>query len=114
MAPHRGQGVWGKGDNAAGSAPAPSQVGGHCKNIPTLEYGFLVQVSVLHPACPHPTSQSILPTAPHPTYPHPAARSILPSAVATVGAESHHPLPSDHEVCRAADPDAQRVLRGVR
>ncbi|NXF13534.1 PARP6 polymerase, partial [Smithornis capensis] len=29
----------------AGSAPAPSQVGGHCKNIPTLEYGFLVQVS---------------------------------------------------------------------
>ncbi|NXY39032.1 PARP6 polymerase, partial [Pomatorhinus ruficollis] len=28
----------------AGSAPAPSQVGGHCKNIPTLEYGFLVQI----------------------------------------------------------------------
>ncbi|NXF90488.1 PARP6 polymerase, partial [Eubucco bourcierii] len=23
---------------------APSQVGGHCKNIPTLEYGFLVQM----------------------------------------------------------------------
>ncbi|NWZ67379.1 PARP6 polymerase, partial [Acrocephalus arundinaceus] len=34
----------GKGDNTAGSAPAPSQVGGHCKNIPTLEYGFLVQI----------------------------------------------------------------------
>ncbi|KFM07284.1 Poly [ADP-ribose] polymerase 6, partial [Aptenodytes forsteri] len=28
----------------AGSAPAPSQVGGHCKNVPTLEYGFLVQI----------------------------------------------------------------------
>ncbi|KAF1509380.1 Poly [ADP-ribose] polymerase 6, partial [Eudyptula albosignata] len=39
-----GGGVWGKGDNAAGSAPALSQVGGHCKNVPTLEYGFLVQI----------------------------------------------------------------------
>ncbi|KFQ38788.1 Poly [ADP-ribose] polymerase 6, partial [Mesitornis unicolor] len=28
----------------AGSAPALVQVGGHCKNIPTLEYGFLVQI----------------------------------------------------------------------
>ncbi|NXP49013.1 PARP6 polymerase, partial [Heliornis fulica] len=28
----------------AASAPAPSQVGGHCKNVPTLEYGFLVQI----------------------------------------------------------------------
>ncbi|NXS48494.1 PARP6 polymerase, partial [Balaeniceps rex] len=28
----------------AGSAPALSQVGGHCKNVPTLEYGFLVQI----------------------------------------------------------------------
>uniref|UniRef100_A0A8C5U999 Poly(ADP-ribose) polymerase family member 6 n=1 Tax=Malurus cyaneus samueli TaxID=2593467 RepID=A0A8C5U999_9PASS len=37
-------GMCGKGNNAAGSAPAPSQVGGHCKNIPTLEYGFLVQI----------------------------------------------------------------------
>ncbi|KGL88414.1 Poly [ADP-ribose] polymerase 6, partial [Charadrius vociferus] len=43
-APRGGGGALGKGDNAAGSAPAPSQVGGHCKNIPTLEYGFLVQI----------------------------------------------------------------------
>ncbi|NXL95421.1 PARP6 polymerase, partial [Alectura lathami] len=28
----------------AHTAPAPSQVGGHCKNVPTLEYGFLVQI----------------------------------------------------------------------
>ncbi|NWV66468.1 PARP6 polymerase, partial [Malurus elegans] len=42
--PGRAGGMCGKGNNAAGSAPAPSQVGGHCKNIPTLEYGFLVQI----------------------------------------------------------------------
>ncbi|NXE67218.1 PARP6 polymerase, partial [Calcarius ornatus] len=42
--PCRAGAVCGKGDNAAGPAPAPSQVGGHCKNIPTLEYGFLVQI----------------------------------------------------------------------
>lgn len=52
--PCRTGGACGKGDNTAGSAPAPSQVGGHCKNIPTLEYGFLVQVRVLHPAHPQP------------------------------------------------------------
>ncbi|XP_065497786.1 protein mono-ADP-ribosyltransferase PARP6 isoform X3 [Patagioenas fasciata] len=27
-----------------GYAPPSTQVGGHCKNIPTLEYGFLVQI----------------------------------------------------------------------
>ncbi|XP_006810927.1 protein mono-ADP-ribosyltransferase PARP6-like isoform X2 [Neolamprologus brichardi] len=26
------------------SYPPNSQAGGHCKNIPTLEYGFLVQI----------------------------------------------------------------------
>ncbi|XP_010004237.1 PREDICTED: poly [ADP-ribose] polymerase 6 [Chaetura pelagica] len=30
--------------NPAGSIPGLAQVGGHCKNIPTLEYGFLVQI----------------------------------------------------------------------
>ncbi|NXD63309.1 PARP6 polymerase, partial [Eolophus roseicapillus] len=38
----------------AGSAPAPAQVGGHCKNVPTLEYGFLVfffSCSPEHPPC---------------------------------------------------------------
>jgi len=38
-----------EGGNAAGSPSAPAQVGGHCKNVPTLEYGFLVQVRVLRP-----------------------------------------------------------------
>lgn len=61
--PCRAGAVCGKGDNAAGSALALSQVGGHCKNIPTLEYGFLVQVSPA--SCyPHPAAQSILPCCP--------------------------------------------------
>uniref|UniRef100_A0A8B9FPC3 Poly(ADP-ribose) polymerase family member 6 n=1 Tax=Amazona collaria TaxID=241587 RepID=A0A8B9FPC3_9PSIT len=44
LVPRGSRGALGKGDNAAGSALAPAQVGGHCKNIPTLEYGFLVQI----------------------------------------------------------------------
>lgn len=66
--PRRAGGAGGKGDNAAGSAPAPSQVGGHCKNIPTLEYGFLVQVRscvllprVLLSSIPLPSASSPLP-----------------------------------------------------
>ncbi|NXL43913.1 PARP6 polymerase, partial [Podilymbus podiceps] len=44
LVPHRAGGAWEKGGNAAGSPPAAAQVGGHCKNVPTLEYGFLVQI----------------------------------------------------------------------
>ncbi|NXJ03950.1 PARP6 polymerase, partial [Odontophorus gujanensis] len=36
-------GAWERG-NASGTALTPLQVGGHCKNVPTLEYGFLVQM----------------------------------------------------------------------
>uniref|UniRef100_A0A803V270 PARP catalytic domain-containing protein n=1 Tax=Ficedula albicollis TaxID=59894 RepID=A0A803V270_FICAL len=74
----------------AGVAPFNILVGGHCKNIPTLEYGFLVQVGVLHPAHPQPAAQSILfhlstsyylehsPHYPIPAHPYPDAQSILP------------------------------------
>lgn len=49
-----------------------SQAGGHCKNIPTLEYGFLVQVR-------HQWHMRVITTAP--THPRPAR---TPSAVRNV------------------------------
>lgn len=36
---------WVQSNVAGFSLSLSLQVGGHCKNIPTLEYGFLVQVS---------------------------------------------------------------------
>lgn len=76
-APDAAGGVQGK-DNTAGTARALLQVGGHCKNVPTLEYGFLVQVSALRPAGTWPRTQSVVPSVPCHTCPHPATQSISP------------------------------------
>ncbi|EMP38927.1 Poly [ADP-ribose] polymerase 6, partial [Chelonia mydas] len=61
----------------AGVAPFNILVGGHCKNIPTLEYGFLVQVNALSSISPFDLNSAELPgweVLPGLEYAHPVAQ----------------------------------------